>query len=114
MNKVLVNALFEDGSIQPVNGNIRIIVSDYSIAYVSSGYLFARNPGTAKVKVIITLLDEEYITEFKVVVTDDKQQDLVETPKQGCRSSSGIGLITLITLLGGTIALYKNKKGGKK
>ena len=114
MNKVLVSALFEDGTIEAVNGKVRIIVSDYSIAYVSSGYLFARNPGTVQVKVIVTLLDEEYITTFTVVVTGEPEYKPVETPKKGCKSSSALGLISLITLLGGTIALYKNKKGGNK
>ena len=108
ISKVKVFAILETGSTL-VEENVRIIVQDYNVAYVSNGFLIGRNSGTTEVRVVTTILGKEYQTTFNVTVSaDDAPQKNTSAP---IWIAVGATVLLILVAAVATIVLRRKKHG---
>ncbi len=105
ISKVKVFAILETGS-TIVEENVRIVVQDYNVAYVSNGFLIGRNSGTTEVRVVTTILGKEYQTTFNVTVSAD------DAPQKNTNATIwiAVGATALLVLAATVVTIVLRRK----
>lgn len=110
--KIMVYAVYSDGTEELLLSDIRYLFSDYKVACESKGFLIGRTPGSSDILIKAQVLDRIYETTISVTVNGDIVLNEINNQKPLFIWIT-IGILIASAISVSTILIIKKTKGGR-